>query len=228
MSGWVDQLPFSTPVDDRGLRPQFFPSRASVKRPPPAIRFQPHSREPSEPRDGWELLLVGDLSEKQNELTETLLDVAAGSRGTIYFDSNGGSAYVGITLAGLIRLRNLDVTAVVLGECSSASLLPFSACRKRYVLGCSTLYFHPVHWSSEEDVTLEEAAEWARHFKVLETDLDKILSKMFPIDYDELTRWTRPAGRFFTGAEFAETGLAKLIDLFDGDLASQIERLERE
>ncbi len=47
------------------------------------------------------------------------------------------------------------------------------------MLGCSTLYFHPVHWSSEEDVTLEEAAEWARHFKVLETDLDKILSKMF-------------------------------------------------
>jgi ATP-dependent Clp protease, protease subunit len=197
-----------------------------VKTPPATTRFRPHVRENAEPRDGWEIPLIGDLSDKQNELTEALLGVAAGSRGTIYFDSNGGSAYVGITLAGLIRLRNLDATAVVLGECSSAALLPFSACRKRYVLGCSTLYFHPVHWSSEEDVTLEEAAEWARHFKVLEADLDKILSQLFPIDYDELTRWTRPTGRFFTGAEFAATGLAKLIDLFDGDLASQIKRAE--
>ncbi len=102
----VDQLPVPPRSTTGVISIHVFPSRASVKRPPPAIRFQPHSREPSEPRDGWELLLVGDLSEKQNELTETLLDVAAGSRGTIYFDSNGGSAYVGITLAGLIRLRN--------------------------------------------------------------------------------------------------------------------------
>src|SRR5690606_32749544 len=97
------------------------------------------------------------------------------SRGTIYFDSCGGNVYVGLSLAALIRLRGLDPIAVVGGECSSAALLPFAACRRRYVLPESTLLFHPMRSQSEPDIALEEASEWARHFEHLEHDIDDLL-----------------------------------------------------
>jgi len=70
-------------------------------------------------------------------------------------------------------------------------------------------------------VTLEEAAEWARHFGVLEGDLDELLAKMFPLDLATITKWTRP-GRFLTGREIAQTGIARLIDLLGSDLETQI------
>jgi ATP-dependent protease ClpP protease subunit len=138
------------------------------------------------------------------------MDVAPRSRGTIYLDSCGGSAYVGISLAGLIRLRGLEATAVVLGECSSAALLPFAACSRRFVTPHSSLYFHPVRWSSEEDVKLEEAAEWTRHFQVLEHEMDSLLSQLLGVPLKTLIAWTRP-GRFFTGPEIVQAGLAQLV-----------------
>lgn len=191
----------------------------SSPRPQP-FRRPDSDRESNEP---WELAISGDLTEQQDELIQKLLDVPVRSRGTIFFDSSGGSAYTGVSLAMLIRLRSLDATGVVLGECSSAALLPFAACPRRFVAPQSTLYFHPVHWSSEEDVNLEEAAEWARHFKIMETDLDEMLARLFNLPLEKLILWTRP-GRFMTGREVAAEGLAGLIDLWSGDLASQIAR----
>ena len=90
-----------------------------MKRSPPAQKY-----ERSENQSEWEIAIAGDLTDKQNELFEQLLEVPRRSRGTIYFDSCGGSAYVGISLSGLIRLRGLRARGVVLGECSSAALLP--------------------------------------------------------------------------------------------------------
>lgn len=167
------------------------------------------------------MVIAGDLTEKQADLLNDLLEVAEGSRGTIYFDSCGGSAYTGISLAGLIRLRGLHVTAVVLGECSSAALMPFAACERRFVTPHSSLYFHPVRWSSEENVNREEATEWTRHFVVLEEEMDKLLAKLLDFPLEKIHVWTRP-GRFLTGVEIAEAGLAKLVTLFDGELRSQI------
>lgn len=190
----------------------------------PAPRSYRRASDATESIHGWEILLAGDLTEKQHELLDRIMDVAPRSRGTIYFDSCGGSAYTGISLAALICLRGLEATGVVLGECSSATLLPFAACKRRYVLPQSSLYFHPVRWSSEENVKLEEAAEWTRHFGVLEVDMDRILARMFDVPFEKLVSWTRP-GRFFTGAEIAEIGLAKLVDLFSGDLTGQIGRV---
>lgn len=173
-----------------------------------------------ESRDGWELMICGDLSDKQLELTERLVSVPARSRGTIYFDSCGGSAYVGLGLAALIRLRGLDPLAVVTGECSSAAILPFAACRRRCVTSHATLLFHPIRWQSEEDVRIEEATEWARHFKLLEEDLDQLLARMFDIEIEKLLAWTRP-GRFVSGEELVEAGLAERVDLFSGDVWKQ-------
>lgn len=161
----------------------------------------------------WEIALTGDLSDRQSELITRLVELPAGSRGIIYFDSCGGSVYAGLAMATLIRTRELKATAVVIGECSSAALMPFAACSKRLVTPLCTLLFHPMRWQSEEDVRLEEAAEWARHFEQLETDLDELLVKTFPIDRDVLQKWTRP-GRFVRGSELAEAGLAEIYDPF--------------
>lgn len=193
-----------------------------MKTSPSPSRFARSERD-APARHGWEIALAGDLTDKQAELIDKLMEVAPRSRGTIFFDSCGGSAYVGISLAGLIRLRGLEATAVVLGECSSAALLPFAACVRRFVTPHSSLYFHPVRWSSEEDVRLEEAAEWTRHFHVLEHEMDSVLSQLLGVPMETLITWTRP-GRFLTGAEIVQSGIAELVDLYSGDLAAQIAR----
>jgi len=172
----------------------------------------------------WEVAIAGDLTDKQNDLLERLVELPPGSRGTIYFDSCGGSAYVGISLAGIIRLRGLRATGVVLGECSSAALLPFAACTQRFVTAHSYLFFHPVRWSSEENVRIEEAAEWTRHFGVLEDEMDRLLAKLFDTPLETINAWTRP-GRFLSGAEIVAAGLAQMVDLFSGDLRAQIAKL---
>lgn len=181
---------------------------------------------PAEPRSDWEVIVCGDLTDKQLELTERLVSVPPGSRGTLFFDSCGGSAYVGLGIASLIRLRGLDPLAVVAGECSSAAILPFAACRRRCVTPHSTLLFHPLRWQSEEDVRIEEAAEWARHFQLLEADLDRLLARLFDTDLERLKTWTRP-GKFVSGPELVEAGLARMVDLFAGDVWDQWKTAER-
>ncbi|MBL6705255.1 MAG: ATP-dependent Clp protease proteolytic subunit [Planctomycetaceae bacterium] len=171
----------------------------------------------------WEIAINGDLTDKQHELIAALVEVPRRSRGTVWFDSGGGSVYVGLALCSIIRLRGLRVTGVVAGECSSAAILPFAACERRFVTSHSTLLFHPMRWQSAEDVRLEEATEWARHFKNLEGDLDKLLSKLFDFPEETIREWSNP-GRFISGQEIVEAGLAKLVDIFAGDLWSQIGR----
>lgn len=192
--------------------------------PSPSIRAYPSAPRVSRQDDGdrdWEIVICGDLTEKQADLSERLCSVPRRSAGTIYFDSCGGSAYVGLSLAAIIRLRGLDPVAVVAGECSSAAILPFAACRRRFVTPHSTLLFHPIRWQSEENVRLEEATEWARHFQQMETDLDDLLARMFEYPREKLEAWTRP-GRFVSGRELVEAGLARMVDLFGGDVWRQV------
>ena len=139
----------------------------------------------------------------------------------IYFDSCGGSAYVGLALATLIRLRGLKATGVVVGECSSAALLPFAACEGRYVTPLSTLLFHPIRWQSEEQVRFEEAAEWARHFQLMEADHDRLIARLFGCSPELIHRWNHP-GRFVSGEEIAKEGLAQMLDLCAGNVWRQI------
>jgi ATP-dependent protease ClpP protease subunit len=173
------------------------------------------------PPGGWEIVLAGELSDKQGDLHDRLLEAPRNSRGTIFFDSCGGSAYIGLALASLIRLRGLQAVGVVAGECSSAALLPFAACSERYVTAHATLLFHPVRWQSEEQVRLEEAAEWARHFQLMEADHDRLLAALFGCAPEVIAPWNQK-GRFVSGQELVDAGLAKLVDLFAGDVWKQI------
>ncbi len=198
--------------------PEHEPSRLHPYPPPGAWKSKP-----AESDNDWEAGIFGDLTDKQTELFQQLLEVPRNSRGTIFFDSGGGSIYSGLALATLIKLRGLRAVGVVAGECSSAAILPFAACERRFVTPHSTLLFHPIRWQSEEEVRLEEAAEWTRHFKILEADMDGLLVRMLGVDPDKLQTWTRP-GRFVSGPEFVAEGLAEMIDLFAGDVWTQIRK----
>jgi ATP-dependent protease ClpP protease subunit len=112
----------------------------------------------------------------------------------------------------LIVVRELRATGIVTGECSSAALWPLAACHRRLVTPYSVFLFHPMRWQSEESVQLAEAAEWARHFGELEREMDDLLAVFFGIPREQLAQWMQP-GRYVTGREFADAGLAKLIDL---------------
>ncbi len=159
-----------------------------------------------------EIPLVGDLTENQAELCEKLLGVEPGGQCVLYFDSLGGSPYCAMALTSLIVLRDLQATGVVAGECSSAALWPFAACRRRLVTPFSVLLFHPMKWQSEENVGLEEASEWARHFGLLEADMDLLLAKLLGAPPDKIQQWVR-AGRYVSGTEMAEAGLAELVEM---------------
>jgi ATP-dependent protease ClpP protease subunit len=159
-----------------------------------------------------EIAVAGDLTDREGDLTQQVLDVPPGGRCVIYFDSPGGAPYTGMSLMSLILLRDLRATGVVTGECSSAALWPFAACSRRLVVSHSVLLFHPMKWQSEEHVGLAEAAEWARHFGQLETDMDVLLAELFGISKAAIDRWMQP-GRYVSGRELAESGLAELIDL---------------
>jgi len=159
-----------------------------------------------------EIAFIGDLTDSESDLTEKLLGVEPGGECTIYIDSPGGSPYSALSLMTLIKLRNLNVTGVVTGECSSAMLWPFAACQRRLVTPYSVLLFHPMKWQSEEHVGLNEAAEWARHFAYLEKEMDKLLAQLFGVTDEQMAAWVHP-GRYLTGREVAEAGLAELVDL---------------
>ncbi len=159
-----------------------------------------------------EIPLVGDLTENAADLCDKVLAVPPGGECILYFDSLGGSPYCAIALTSLILLRGLKTTGIVAGECSSAALWPFAACGRRMVTPFSVLLFHPMKWQTEENVGLCEAAEWARHFAQLETDMDRLLADLFRCQPEIIDRWVR-SNRYVTGAELADAGLAEMIEL---------------
>ena len=165
-----------------------------------------------EDRGPLEIAVVGDLTDNEADLTDRLLGVEPGGECTIYFDSPGGSPYCAMSLVTLIRIRDIRATAVVTGECSSATLWPFAACRRRLVTPYSVFLFHPMKWQSEEHIGMREAAEWSRHFADLEREMDLLLANLFGRQADLINTWIA-THRYVSGREMAEAGLAELITL---------------
>lgn len=159
-----------------------------------------------------EIAMVGDLTDNEGEITDKLLSIEPGGEATMFIDSPGGSPYCAMSLMSLILLRGLRITGVVTGECSSAALWPFAACKRRLVTPCSVLLFHPMKWQSEEHVGLAEAAEWARHFGELEKDMDQLLADLFAVPMADMNKWINP-GRYVSGRELVDAGLAEMLDI---------------
>ncbi len=159
-----------------------------------------------------EIALVGDLTDREDDLTERILGVDQGGECTIYFDSPGGSPYAAMSIATLIKIRGIRATGIVTGECSSAALWPFATCVKRFVTPYSVLLFHPMKWQSEEHIGINEAAEWSRHFSDLEQEMDHLLAELFGVPFSKIDTWAK-THRYVRGQELVEAGIAEMMSL---------------
>src|SRR5262245_47872371 len=121
-----------------------------------------------------EIPLIGEVDDWEADVIKSLLEIAPGAEGVFYIDSAGGGGYGAVAVLTLFRHRRLRGTAIVLGECSSAALLLFAACRRRLVTAFSTLFFHRMRWQSDKRVGSDEAATWAKHFEEMERQLDDL------------------------------------------------------
>jgi ATP-dependent protease ClpP protease subunit len=106
----------------------------------------------------------------------------------------------------------LEGTAIVLGECSSAALLLFAACRRRFVTPYSTLLFHRMRWQSEKRVGSQEAYLWARHFEEMEKDIDNLQVRLFGAAAEQVREWTT-SGQYVTGPQIVAAGLAEILEI---------------
>jgi ATP-dependent protease ClpP protease subunit len=159
-----------------------------------------------------EIAVVGEVDEWVKDVVEALLEVPPGGACTLYIDSMGGSVYGALAVTVLLRQRRIDATALVLGECSSASLLLFAACQRRLVSRYSTHLFHRMRWQSEKRCDSVEAAQWAKHFDLVEKSTDELMLRLFGKQEKLLKHWIAE-GRFVTGQEIADAGLAELVEI---------------
>jgi ATP-dependent protease ClpP protease subunit len=158
-----------------------------------------------------EIAIIGDVDDWEEEVVKALLDLPPGGECTFYIDSAGGSVFGALAVVTLLRQRRLNATAIVLGECSSASLLLFAACRQRRVSRFSLFLFHRMRWQSEKRVNAQEALSWAQHFHAMENDLDELQVRLFGKAENLVRSWTA-MGQYVTGPQLVAAELAELLD----------------
>ncbi len=159
-----------------------------------------------------EIPVIGDVDDWEADVVKELLNLRPQSECVFYIDSMGGSVYGALAVMTLLRHRQLDATAIVLGECSSASLLLFAACRRRFVTPYSILLFHRMRWQSDKRVASGEAFLWARHFEVMEKEMDDLQVRLFGTAEKQVREWTQ-GGHYVTGPQVVAAGLAELLEL---------------
>jgi ATP-dependent protease ClpP protease subunit len=159
-----------------------------------------------------EIALVGDVDTWEADVVKQLVDMKPGRECVFWIDSMGGSVYGALAVTTLMRKRDLQSTGIVLGECSSASLLVFAACQKRMVTRYSTLLFHRMRWQSDKRVAAQEATLWAKHFDNLEREIDDLQIRLFGGAEKQVRAWT-DKGQYVTGQQIAEAGLAELFEI---------------
>src|SRR5437588_7585466 len=136
-----------------------------------------------------EIPVIGDVDDWEGDVVKALLELPPRSECAFYIDSMGGSVYGALAVMTLLRHRQLEATAIVLGECSSAALLLFAACRRRVVTPYSILLFHRMRWQSDKRVAADEAVHWAQHFEGLERDIDSLQFRMFGKAEEQIRAW---------------------------------------
>jgi ATP-dependent protease ClpP protease subunit len=159
-----------------------------------------------------EIPVIGDVDDWESEVVKSLLEIPRGGECTFYIDSAGGSVFGALAVLTLMRHRQLEGTAVVLGECSSAALLLFAACRHRFVTPYSTLLFHRMRWQSEKRVGSAEAYLWAKHFEDMEKDIDSLQARLFGTAEEQVRAWTG-SGNYVTGPQLVAAGLAQMLEV---------------
>ena len=159
-----------------------------------------------------EIALVGEVDDWENDVIKELLEAKPKRECVFFIDSMGGSVYGALAITTLLRQRQFECTGIVLGECSSASLLIFADCQKRLVTRYSTLLFHRMRWQSDKRVGAREASLWSKHFENMEKDIDDLQTRLFGAAQKQVREWTEK-GEYVTGLQIAEAGLAELFEI---------------
>jgi ATP-dependent protease ClpP protease subunit len=159
-----------------------------------------------------EIAVIGEVDDWEEDVVKTLLEIPSGGECVFYIDSAGGSVFGALAVLTLMRHRRLSGTAVVLGECSSATLLLFASCRRRLVTPYSTFLFHRMRWQSEKRISSHEALRWARHFEEMEQDVDDLQVRLFGKAEEQVRAWTTN-GDYVTGPQLVTAGLAEMLEL---------------
>ncbi len=162
--------------------------------------------------DAPDIPVIGEVDDCVSDVVKALLEVPPRGACTFYIDSGGGSVFGALAVVTLLRHRHIDGTAYVLGECSSAALLIFAGCRRRFVTPYSTLLFHRMRWQSEKRVGSQEAFLWAQHFESMERDIDDLQVRLFGKAEAKVRAWTQ-SGNYVTGAELVAEGLAEMLEV---------------
>jgi ATP-dependent protease ClpP protease subunit len=163
-------------------------------------------------KTGAEIAIIGDVDDWEGDVVKALLELAPRSECVFYIDSAGGSVYGALAILTLLKHRRLEATAIVIGECSSAAVLLFAACRRRLVTPYSILLFHRMRWQSDKRVGSEEAFRWAKHFEAMEKDIDRLQIRLFGTAEEQVMKWTQ-GGYYVTGPEVVDAGLAELLEI---------------
>lgn len=164
------------------------------------------------PKKGSEIAVIGDVDDWEADVVKSLLDLPPGSECVFYIDSVGGSVYGALAVLTLMRYRRLEATAIVIGECSSAALLLFAACKHRCVTPFSTLLFHRMRWQSDKRIASNEAYLWARHFEEMEKDIDQLQVRLFGKSEEQIRQWTE-GSHYVTGPQMVQAGLAEMLEV---------------
>ncbi|MBI1831758.1 MAG: ATP-dependent Clp protease proteolytic subunit [Planctomycetes bacterium] len=159
-----------------------------------------------------EIALIGEVDDWEHDVVKEILEAKPRRECTLYIDSGGGSVYGALAVATLMRRRELASTGIVLGECSSASLLVFAACQKRFVSRYSTLLFHRMRWQSDKRIGAREAGQWSKHFEGMENEIDELQERWFGSASKEVREWTE-RGEYVSGAQVVQAGLAELFEV---------------
>jgi len=178
--------------------------------PPPVIRILMPKRKAG--KHVAEIAVIGEVDDWEADVVKALLDIPPRSPCVFYIDSAGGSVFGALAALTLMRHRKITATAVVIGECSSAAILLFAACRRRLVTPHSTLLFHRMRWQSDKRVAAGEALLWAQHFDELEKGIDDLQARLFGGAEDQVRAWTA-SGHYVTGPQVVAAGLAELLEL---------------
>lgn len=162
--------------------------------------------------DVTEIPVIGEVDDWEDDVIKALLELPPRSPCVFYIDSAGGSVFGALAVLTLLRHRRLEGTAIVLGECSSATILLLAACQKRFVTPYSTLLFHRMRWQSDKRIGAQEAQLWAKHFDEMEKDIDTLQVRLFGRAEEQVRQWTA-GGHYVSGRDLVTAGLAELLEV---------------
>lgn len=103
------------------------------------------------------LYISGMISQAHTAAALRFVLMLGEEAGTVVVNSAGGDESEGFALYDLLRPLSKQLTAVAIGQCQSAAILPYLACSERYASKHTNFMFHHGTASFQSD---EPTREW--------------------------------------------------------------------